>query len=289
MIERLVVAGVGLIGGSLALAARRSGACARTVGWGRDAERLAAAVRAGVIDEGHTDPAAALAGAGLIVLAVPLGACRAVFEALRPHRPADAVVTDVGSVKTSVIEDARAVFGAVPPWFVPGHPIAGDARSGFGAARADLFHGRRVVLTPLPETDAGALARVEALWTAVGAEVERCTAEEHDRVLADTSHLPHLLAYALVEHLLRRHGRERAFRFAAGGFRDFSRIAASDPTMWRDICLANRPALRAALGSYRALLAELDAALDAADGAALYEWFARAKAARERFCDRGER
>lgn len=282
-IRRLAVIGVGLIGGSLALALRRAGACAEVVGCGRNEAALRRGVELGVIDRWSTDPAQAVEGADVVVLGVPLGAVRAVLQAIRGHLAEDAVVTDVGSAKLSVVTAAQAVFGQLPPWLVPGHPIAGNERSGVEAATADLFQRRRVILTPTSATDPGALERVGHLWRAAGADVLCTDPEHHDQVLAATSHLPHMLAFGLVDTLARWEGVEEIFAYAAGGFRDFTRIASSDPVMWRDICLANREALLAALHRYRADLEQLTALIEAGDAEGLQAVFENAKATRDRY------
>ena len=279
--ERLAVAGVGLIGGSLALAAREAGLAGEVVGIGRRPERLRRAAELGVVDRWTTEPAEGVAGADLVVLAVPLGATRALMEALAPGLGPEAVVTDVGSAKRAVVEDARAALGDAFARFVPGHPVAGTERSGVEAAFATLFRGRRVILTPVAETAPEAVARVRALWEAVGAEVVEMDPARHDRILAATSHLPHVLAYTLVDLLAGLAEHEEVFANAAGGFRDFTRIASSDPVMWRDICLANREAIVEMLDRYGEALAAVRAAVAGADGAALERLFARAKAARD--------
>ncbi|HHQ41234.1 MAG TPA: prephenate dehydrogenase/arogenate dehydrogenase family protein [Chromatiales bacterium] len=279
--ERLAVAGVGLIGGSLALAAREAGLAGEVVGIGRRPERLRRAAELGVVDRWTTEPAEGVAGADLVVLAVPLGAMRALMEALAPGLGPEAVVTDVGSAKRAVVEDARAALGDAFARFVPGHPVAGTERSGVEAAFATLFRGRRVILTPVAETAPEAVARVRALWEAVGAEVVEMDPARHDRILAATSHLPHVLAYTLVDLLAGLAEHEEVFANAAGGFRDFTRIASSDPVMWRDICLANREAIVEMLDRYGEALAAVRAAVAGADGAALERLFARAKAARD--------
>lgn len=284
MIRRLAVIGVGLIGGSLALALKRAGAVQEVIGCGRGEANLNKAVELGIIDRYVTDPAQAVEGADMVLLAVPLGGMRGVFESIRDSLAPDAVVTDAGSAKTCVVEDAKAVFGQPPPFLVPGHPIAGTEKSGASAALADLFVGRRVILTPLPETAADAKARVRRMWETAGAVVEEMDVRHHDEVLAATSHLPHVLAFALVDALGRMGDSEEIFHYAAGGFRDFTRIASSDPIMWRDICLANRDALLGVLRNYQS---ELDAVADAiarADGRELQALFQRAKSARDRFC-----
>lgn len=278
---RMAVAGVGLIGGSLALAAREAGLVREVVGIGRRPERLRRAAELGVVDRWTTEPAEGVAEADLVVLAVPIGAMRAQMAAMAPALGPEAVVTDVGSAKAAVVTDARLALGTAFPRFVPGHPIAGTERSGVEAACAGLFRGHRVILTPVAETAPEAVARVRALWAGVGATVVEMDPARHDRVLAATSHLPHLLAYVLVDLLAGLDEREEVFANAAGGFRDFTRIASSDPVMWRDICLANREAVVAMLDRYGEALAALRGAVAAGDGAALESLFARAKAARD--------
>lgn len=282
MINRLCIIGVGLIGGSLARAARRAGACREVVGAGRNEAQLRKAVELGVVDRYSTRIAEAVAGADMVVLAVPLGAMEETLRQMAGHLMPGTVITDVGSAKGSVVAAARAVFGEVPANLVPGHPIAGTERSGVEASFAELFEGRRVILTPLAETDPQALRKVRDLWEAAGAEVVDMGVEHHDEVLAATSHLPHLLAFALVDTLARMDEGEEIFRYSAGGFRDFTRIASSDPVMWRDICLANHEAIVAMLGRYIAALEQLSGAVREADGAHLLDVFSRAKAARDR-------
>ena len=286
MIRRLCIVGVGLIGGSLARALRAADYCTEIVGTSRNAQHLQTAVDLGVIDRFDTDPAAAVAGADMVVVCVPLGAMEKVFAALRPALVPDAVVTDAGSAKASVVEAARRAFGKVPPRLVPGHPIAGTEQSGVEASFAELYRGRRVILTPLAETDETAVAEVRAMWEAAGAEVDTLSVEQHDRVLAATSHLPHLLAYALVDSLARMGEHDEIFRYAAGGFRDFSRIAASDPVMWRDICLANREAVLEMMDGFIKDFDLLARAIRDGDGDALLEVFRRAKTERDRYAER---
>ncbi|MBD3619991.1 MAG: prephenate dehydrogenase/arogenate dehydrogenase family protein [Chromatiales bacterium] len=284
MIERLAIIGVGLIGGSLALALRQGGACREVVGCGRNQANLDRAVALGVIDRYTHDPAEAVTGADMVLVAVPLGAMRAVFAAMRPGLSPEAVVTDVGSAKASVVLDAQAAWGELPAGFVPGHPIAGTEQSGVEAAFATLYQGRRVILTPLATSGEQAVARVRAMWETAGAVVESMSVAHHDEVLAATSHLPHMLAFGLVDSLARMRDNDEIFRYAAGGFRDFTRIASSDPVMWRDICLANRSALLDMMARYKEDLRLIEDAIEAADGEALLEIFTRAKAARDRFC-----
>lgn len=283
MSERLAIVGVGLIGGSFGLALKAAGYTGEIVGIGRDAARLQPALERGAIDRAETDAAAGVAGAEVVLVAVPMGAMQVALAAIAPGLGPDAVVTDAGSVKGSFVADARAVLGSLAQ-VVPGHPVAGTERTGVGAAFAELFRDRRVILTPVEETTAAAIERVSALWRLAGAEVEQLGVEQHDRLLAATSHLPHMLAFGLVDALARAPEAEALFRFAAGGFRDFTRIASSDPVMWRDICIANRAALLEALQAYRDDLDALTAEVQAGDADGLLERFTRAKTARDRFC-----
>ena len=286
MIERLAIIGVGLIGGSLARALREAGAVGEVVGCGRALPNLERAVELGVIDRFDQDPSTAVAGADMVFVAVPLGAMRGVFTAIKDRLRPDAIVTDGGSVKGSVVADALAAFGRVPPRLVPGHPIAGTEHSGVEASFATLYRDRRVILTPLSETDPQAVGRVDWMWRTCGAEVSQMSVTHHDEVLAATSHLPHMLAYGLVDALARMDETDEIFRYAAGGFRDFTRIASSSPVMWRDICVANREALSAMLARFSVELTDLAQAIRLGDAATLLEVFERAKSARDRYVDR---
>ena len=283
MIERLCVIGVGLIGGSLARALRAAGQVREIVGSSRDAGHLQRAVDLGVIDRFDTDPARAVQGADMVFVSVPLGAMGGVFTAIRHALDTTAVVTDGGSAKSSVVTDVRQALGEIPPWFVPGHPIAGTEQSGVEASFAELYQDRRVILTPLPATDRQAVARVRAMWEAAGAVVSEMDVVHHDEVLAATSHLPHVLAFALVESLARMSEQREIFEYAAGGFRDFTRIASSDPVMWRDICLANREAILAMIERFEQDIAALTDAIRQRDGERLLALFQDAKAARDAF------
>ncbi|MBK5937801.1 prephenate dehydrogenase [Halochromatium roseum] len=286
MIERLAVIGVGLIGGSLARALRAADAVGEVIGCGRSIENLKLALELGVIDDYVFEPGDAVADADMVFIAVPLGAIAGVFAKIKGRLPARAVVTDGGSVKGSVVSDARRVFGGnVPSWLVPGHPIAGTERSGVGSSFPDLYQSRRVILTPVPETDPGAVARVRAMWEQVGSEVTEMSVEHHDEVLAATSHLPHMLAFGLVDALARMRSNDEIFRYAAGGFRDFTRIASSSPEMWRDICIANADALSSMLSRFGDELNELSNTIRSTDADALLSIFERARAARERYVD----
>ena len=280
MIGKLVVCGVGLIGGSFALALRRARAVGRIVGVGRSAASLARALELGVIDEAASDWASALDGADLVLLACPVGQMDGILAAMAPHLRAGTVVTDAGSTKRDVIEAIYRRLDARLGQVVPAHPIAGAEASGVDAAFASLYEGRKVVLTPLPENEPAAVLRVRRAWEACGALIHEMPPQDHDRVFAAVSHLPHLLAFGLVHDLAGRANAEQLFSYAASGFRDFTRIAGSHPEMWRDICIANRQALLAELDQYLAELAYLRALLLSGDGAGLEQLFAAARRAR---------
>jgi prephenate dehydrogenase len=282
-ISALTIVGVGLIGGSLARALKRAGAVGTITGAGRSVEHLERAKALGVIDRVEPDVARAAAGAEVVVLCAPLLAMEDLLRTIAPALDPGTVVTDAGSAKGSVVEAARRHLGARFSDFVPGHPIAGTEKSGVEASFAELFEGRLVILTPLPETSAAAVERIDAMWRATGAEVASMPVERHDRVLAATSHLPHMLAYGLVDCLARMQEREEIFRFAAGGFADFTRIASSSPEMWHDVCFSNRKALLEVLDRFDGHLEEIRRAVEAGDSAALLGIFTRAKTARDNF------
>jgi len=282
--KRLTIIGVGLIGGSLARALRRAGVCDEIVGCGRDEVHLQKAVELGVIDRYEMDAATAVSGADVVVLAVPLRAMVTVLTQMTPGLSADVVITDVGSAKGCVVEEARAVLGQHLCDFVPGHPIAGTEKSGVEASFAELFDGRGVILTPIEETDAVKCQRIRAMWEVAGATVTEMAVLHHDEVLAATSHLPHLLAFSLVNTLASLDESKEIFAFAAGGFRDFTRIASSDPVMWRDICMENRDAMLEVLQLFNNDLKQLEEAVRDNDGEAVVNVFTRAKATRDRFC-----
>jgi prephenate dehydrogenase len=283
-VETVCIIGTGLIGGSLALAIKQAGFCREIIGAGRTESTLIKAVELGVIDRYDTSIANAVADADIVVVSVPLGSMRAVFEQINNGRQDATIITDAGSAKQSVIEDAESVFGADFHNFVPGHPIAGTEQSGVGAAFAELYRQRRVILTPTANTSPAALEQVRAMWQSAGAEIETMSAEHHDLILAGTSHLPHLLAFGLVDCLNNLEDIDEIFRFAAGGFRDFTRIASSDPVMWRDICLSNRVEVLAMMKRYSDEMEKMYRALKDSDGEELREIFERAKKARDAFC-----
>jgi prephenate dehydrogenase len=279
-IDKLVVIGVGLIGGSAALALREAGVVGHVTGVGRSRENLDVALRLGIIDDATADYALALRGADVVLVATPVGQMPGVFTGVARHLRPGTIITDGGSTKQNVIAAARTALGTAFAQFVPAHPIAGTEHTGAGAALAQLFRGRRVVLTPEPETNADAAARVAAMWQAAGASVSRMGAARHDGIFAAVSHLPHLLAFALVEELARRPDATEYFEFAAGGFRDFTRIASSSPEMWRDIAIANRHALLEELRGYRSQIERMERLIAGCDAEGLDAMFATAHDAR---------
>ena len=279
--RKIVVCGVGLIGGSFARALRAVDAVGQVVGVGRSAVSLAAALELGVIDHACSDWAEALEGADLVLLATPVGQMEAIMGAMRPHLELHTVVTDGGSTKQDVVAAARRALGDRIHQFVPGHPIAGAERSGVQAADGELYRNKRVILTPLPENAPEAVDLVRGAGRACGALVSDLTPAEHDRVFAAVSHLPHVLAFSLVHELAGRPNAELLFGFAGAGFRDFTRIAGSHPEMWRDICLANREALGSELDAYIAELEVMRALLAAGDGPALETVFDQSRRARK--------
>lgn len=286
VINRLLVIGLGLIGGSLAQAARQRGLCCEVRGVSRSAETLVKAVEQGVVDRVFTDLEEAVAdlGAGdVVVVGVPTLSVSAILERLAPLLDAAVTITDVASVKGSVVAAARAAWGDIPPGFVPGHPIAGSERSGIDAVNPELFIDHRVIITPMEQTGADHVERVSELWRGVGATVTPMTVAEHDEVLAATSHLPHVLAYSLVDTLAHMRANREIFRYAAGGFRDFTRIASSDPVMWHDIVLANRDALLRVLDRMTGQLDQLRTAIVGNDSEYLMGVFTRAREARNHF------
>lgn len=285
MLKKLVVCGVGLIGGSFAQGLKAAGQVGEVVGMGRTRAPLDDARRMGVIDRIADDWADALNGADLVLLATPVGQMEAVFTALAPHLGPGTVITDGGSTKSDVVVAARAGLGNKVGQFVPGHPIAGAEKSGVAAARPDLYVDKRVVLTALAENSGADVAKVQSAWEACGAKVSHLAPEEHDRVFAAVSHLPHLLAFALVHDFAQRPNSDQLFGFAAGGFRDFTRIASSHPEMWRDICVANRHALLRELDAYMMELMRTRVLLAGADAAGLEQLFSTARARRDAWLD----
>lgn len=283
---RLCVIGVGLIGGSFARALRLSIPDLEITGCGRSEGNLRRALDLGVIDCYFTDIGEAVSNVDVILVAVPLGAMKSVFMKIAQHAGKQVVITDVGSSKQSVLVDASATLGALASRFVAGHPIAGTEHSGVEASFPELFNARQVVLTPQPDTDKDAVNTVRELWQKTGAVVSVMDAEHHDTMLAATSHMPHILAFNLVNTLSGVDASGEVFRYAAGGFQDFSRIASSDPVVWRDICLSNGAAIQAVLRHFSQDLEQLQRHIANADGDALLALFTQAKMTRDDYLEK---
>ncbi len=290
MFDKLCIIGAGLIGGSVASAARKRRLCAQIVALGRqeDQENLQRAKQLGIVDAFCFDVGKAVQNADYIVIATPVGAIETVLSDLKMHWSATAVYTDTGSTKGSVILAAKKVFGELPANFVPAHPIAGSENSGVDAADADLFQNKRLIITPQPNNSLQALAAVQQFWELLGASVASMQADHHDAVLAATSHIPHILAFCLVEMLGKKDEQIEIFQYAAGGFKDFTRIASSDPTMWRDICLANSEEIIPLLEEMQEQLGGVVRMLENRDSRQLFELFTYANQARQRFLDQIE-
>jgi prephenate dehydrogenase len=264
LFQKVAIVGVGLIGGSLASAMKLHGLCAHVVGIGRQASTLDEALTLGLVDSISTD-IASIAGCDLVVLCVPVAQTQTLLKAMLPHLSANTIITDVGSTKQDVVAAAKAVLGEqhtdLIAQFVPAHPIAGKAQHGPAAAQADLYQGKRVVITPVAETHHQHVLKIECLWQAVGAQVSLMSPVQHDAIFSAVSHLPHLLAYALVAQIANSDDASTKLGFAGAGFRDFTRIAASSPEMWRDIFIANQTALLKDLRAYQAMLGYLETQL----------------------------
>ena len=283
--KKLVIFGVGLIGGSVALAVKKAGFVTHIVGIGRSEKSLHEALNLGVIDAAQTNVGAALNAADMVLIAAPVAQTKAILQSIKAHLNSQTIITDAGSTKGDVLANAREVLGDQFNQFVGGHPIAGAEKSGVSAANGDLFLGKNVVLTPTPETNIHALASVVELWQKCGAKVSEMSAENHDAIFAAVSHLPHLLAFALVHDIASRPNAVELFGFAASGFRDFTRIAGSSPEMWRDISLANRTALLGEIGAFENELIQLKQLLASEDGASLQALFERASVARNNWAN----
>lgn len=281
MIERLCIIGVGLIGGSLARALRRSGYVGEIVGCGRGKKNLEKAVELGVIDRYTHDPAEAVAGADMVVVATNLRTIPEIFTAIAPALSNTALITDVGSAKSEVIKAAEKTLGAAFPRFIPGHPIAGTEKNGVEASFAELFLDHRVILTPTEKNPDSHVQIVREMWEMTGATVSVMSEQIHDEVLAATSHLPHMVAFALVDCLSSMDESAAIFDFAAGGFRDFTRIASSNPAMWCDIALENRSALLRQLSAFEDTLGKLKSSLEEQDEPSMLALFERAKSTRD--------
>jgi len=285
LVDQVLVIGAGLIGGSLAKAMRERQLARVVMGYGRRADQLLQGVQLGVLDVAVQDLSVAIAEADLIVLGVPTLTVEQYLPLIRDHKKPGAIVTDVASVKGEIANAVKGFFGEVPSWFVLGHPIAGSEQSGIAASNAQLFVNHKVILTPVETTSSAAVDVVESIWRSVGADVHCMSVELHDTVLAATSHLPHALAFSLVDTLASLDVNVDVFRFAAGGFRDFTRIASSHPVMWHDIMLANKEAILHVLAEFQSTLTTLEGAIRSEDGAAILAMFERAKAARDQYSE----
>ncbi len=281
--RKVVIFGAGLIGGSFALALRKAGAAGEVVGFGRSTATLEQARQLGILDRIGADVAQEVRDADIVLIATPVAQMADIFMRIAPHLGARTLVTDGGSTKSDIVAAARAHLGDKISQFIPAHPIAGAEKSGAGAAMADLYQGKKVVLTPLPENSKESVARVRLAWELCGANVDELAPERHDEVFAAVSHLPHLLSFALVHDLAQRDNRDQLLSFAASGFRDFTRIAASSPEMWRDISLANREALLQEVKRYADELYVVYQALENNDAAKLEEIFSLAREIRSRW------
>ena len=285
MFNKICIIGVGLIGGSIALAARKNNLCSNIVGYGRagSKDNLIYAQTNGIIDSYYFELETAVQDADCIIIATPVGVTEAVLAQLKSCWSDTAVYTDVGSTKASVVAAAEKVFGFIPENFVPAHPIAGAEQSGAQAAISDLFKDKRLIITPTKVTLAESLSLVQDFWQALGASVSIMGIEHHDAVLAATSHLPHVLAFALVDLLAKKDEQDEIFKYAAGGFKDFTRIASSDPGMWLDICLANKNEIVKLIHQLQGEMESIAQLLEKNDSQQLFDIFSNAKNARQRF------
>lgn len=287
MFNKLCIIGVGLIGGSIARDARTKALATTIIGFGRlaDLDNLQKSKRLGIIDDYSTDIQIAVKDADCVIIATPVGSFESIFKQLHPYWSEETIYTDTGSTKGSVIKAAQAIFGFVPTNFVPAHPIAGSEQSGAEAAQIDLYKNKRLIITPLENTNKQALAKIQNFWEAIGAQVSFMEVQHHDEVLAATSHLPHILAYALVDLLGRKDATVDIFKYAAGGFKDFTRVASSDPTMWLDICLANKIEITSLIADLRSELKTIETMIQTDAKQELFATFNAAKQARQRFLD----
>lgn len=287
MFNKLCIIGVGLIGGSVARATKKRGLCKKITGFGRqhDILNLQTAQKLNVIDDFSLDMAEAIADADCVVIATPGGAIESVFNLLKPYWNENIICTDVGSTKTNVFDAAERVFGGIPKNIVPAHPIAGAEKSGVIASVDDLFLDKRLIITPNEATDPIALHKIWAFWEAIGARVATMDAKHHDAILAATSHLPHIVAFAMVDLLGHKDEESEIFKYAASGFRDFTRIASSDPVMWLDICMANKAEIIPLIDQLKVELTKIQQLLENNDNQQLFATFRYAGKARQRFLD----
>ncbi len=283
MIEKICIIGVGLIGSSLAKALKNTGQAKFICGYGRDAARLEKAKELSIIDDYSIKLKEAVINSDIVIIATPVGSYEEVLVGIKPYLKSDTLVTDVGSTKRSVIEAAEKVFGNLPHNFIPAHPIAGKEKSGFEACDGELFVNKKVIITPIENNDDESISRVQNMWEKVGSEVDFMTPESHDELLGMTSHLPHMLAFSLMNYLISQN--PSASVYAAGGFKDFTRIASGDNVMWRDICLNNKDQIIAHIEGYQKSLSALSEAIDNGDIEQLDSIFSNAKASRESWLD----
>jgi len=283
MMKKVCIIGIGLIGGSLAKAIKKTHQSEIVFGYGRDEERLERAQKGNLIDQYSADMSKALDGANMVIIATPVGSYESILKEMKPHISEDMVISDVGSTKVSVIEAVKAVFDGVLDNFIPAHPIAGKEKSGFEVSDADLFVNKKVIITPLESNNPESIKMLTKMWEGVGAEVDFMTPESHDDLLGMTSHLPHMLAFSLVNYLISKH--PEASVYAAGGFKDFSRIASGDAIMWRDICLHNRDAIVEHIKGYQESLNTLVDAIDSQNKEQLESLFREAKNTRDSWVD----
>jgi len=283
MMEKICIIGVGLIGSSLAKALKNTGQAKLICGYGRDAARLEKAKELNIIDEYFTEPKAAIIDSDIVIIATPVGSFEEILRSIKPYLNNDTLITDVGSTKRSVIDVAEKVFGSLPSNFIPAHPIAGKEKSGFEACDDELFVNKKVIITPIGSNDDESISRVQNIWERVGSEIDFMTPESHDELLGMTSHLPHMLAFSLMSYLIGQN--PKASIYAAGGFRDFSRIASGDAVMWRDICLNNKDEIIAHIKGYQKTLNVLSEAIDNDDMEQLESIFHNAKATRDSWID----
>ncbi len=283
MIEKICIIGVGLIGSSLAKALKNTGQVKFICGYGRDAARLEKAKELSIIDDYSIKLKEAVINSDIVIIATPVGSYEEVLVGIKPYLKSDTLVTDVGSTKRSVIEAAEKVFGNLPHNFIPAHPIAGKEKSGFEACDGELFVNKKVIITPLENNDDESISQVQNMWEKVGSEVDFMTPESHDELLGMTSHLPHMLAFSLMNYLISQN--PSASVYAAGGFKDFTRIASGDNVMWRDICLNNKDQIIAHIEGYQKSLSALSEAIDNGDIEQLDSIFSNAKASRESWLD----
>jgi len=287
-VKKLVIFGVGLIGGSVALALKKQANAPLCVGIGRNRTNLDQALALGIIDTIETDIAVALKDADMVLIAAPVAQTKNILQRIQPHLNARTIITDAGSTKSDVVAMAQAILGDRANQFVGGHPIAGAEKSGASAAMADLYLGKNVVLTPSSLNSQDAIQQVRQLWQSCGAKVIEMSAEKHDNIFATVSHLPHLLAFVLVEEIASRDNAKELLNFAASGFRDFTRIAGSSPEMWRDISVANKTALLNEISTYEQALSKLKQTLANEDADALEALFERASAARNQWAHKNK-